>query len=579
MRVSCVKSLLGIGTILLACGPALAIAAPSPTDTAAKVDKMLVGDVATTAKPAAETKTASKADAKTWKSDSTAGYTHKPDVAAPIAAKPADDETYLRRVSMDLIGLPPTPAEITAFALDPSPDKRAKAVDRLLARPEFGQNWGRYWRDVILYRRADDRAVLASASIGDYLTDQFNKNVPWDQVARSFITATGDVRENGATGIVMAQFGSTPDITSEVARIFMAIQIQCAQCHDHPFDRWKRNQFHELAAFFPRIALRPVKPADAQKRSFEVLGVDRERLGNPKNAMIPRGSLEHYMPDLKNPTAKGTLMQPVFFVTGQKLPLGTPDAKRRETIAEWITSPKDEWFAKAFVNRIWSEMVGEGFYEPVDDIGPDRDCNAPETLDYLAKQFVAHNYDVKWLYRTIAATSSYQLDSRSRHLPGQTPFLANCPQMLRADQVFDALVSALGIENEKVARDGGGKKGVYGQVRNARGLFDYVFGYDPSERRDELSGSIPQALVLMNSPQLARAMNAESPTALGKLLASTKDDSAVAEELYLRCLAREPKPDELKTCLDYVKKTGNRNEAFEDVLWALVNSTEFIHRK
>jgi hypothetical protein len=573
------KSLLGTGAILFAFGPGYAIAAPSAADTAVKVDKMLVGDMTATAKPAAEIKTESKAESKIWKSDSAASYSTKTAVAAPVAAKPADDETYLRRVSMDLIGLPPTPSEITAFALDPSPDKRAKAVDRLLARPEFGQNWGRYWRDVILYRRADDRAVLASASIGDYLTEQFNKNVPWDQTARSFITATGDVRENGATGIVLAQFGSTPDITSEVARIFMAIQIQCAQCHDHPFDRWKRNQFHELAAFFPRIALRPVKPADAQKRSFDVIGLDRERPAKVKNAMIPLGSLEHYMPDLKNPTAEGTLMQPVFFITGQKLPLGTPDAKRRETIARWITSPQDEWFAKAFVNRIWSEMVGEGFYEPVDDIGPDRDCNAPETLDYLAKQFVAHNYDVKWLYRTIAATSSYQLDSRSRHLPGQTPFLANCPQLLRADQVFDALVSALGIQNEKVDRADVGKKNAYGQPRTARTLFDYVFGYDPSERRDELSGSIPQVLVLMNSPQLARAMNGDSPTALGKLLASTKDDSAVAEELYLRCLAREPKPDELKTCLDYVKKTGNRNEAFEDVLWALVNSTEFIHRK
>ena len=606
MRISWTNWLLGTAALLLALAPGLAAAATPPAESATRIDKLLQSESAapsdtstaasakTTvktasvkapamAKPSADSKADPKADPKTdpksWKSDSAADYSHKPDVPAAVQAKPADDETYLRRVSMDLIGMPPTPAEITAFSLDPSPDKRAKAVDRLLARPEFGQNWGRYWRDVILYRRADDRAMLASGAIGDYLTEQFNKNAPWDQIARSFITATGDVRENGATGIVMAQFGATPEITSEVARIFMAIQIQCAQCHDHPFDRWKRTQFHELAAFFPRIALRPVKPTDAQKRSFDVVGINRERPAKAKNAMIPLGSLEHYMPDLKNPTAKGTLMKPVFFVTGQKLALGTPDAERRNTIARWITSPQDEWFAKAFVNRIWSEMVGEGFYEPVDDIGPDRDCNAPQTLDYLAKQFVAHQYDVKWLYRTIAATTSYQLDSRSRHLPGQTPFLANCPQLLRADQVFDALVSALGIDNEKVDRADAGKKNAYGQPRNARGLFDTVFGYDPSERRDEVSGSIPQSLVLMNSPQLARAMNAESPTALGKLLSSTKDDKAVAEELYLRCLAREPKPDEMKTCLDYVQKTGNRNEAFEDVLWALVNSTEFMHRK
>ncbi|HEX3998898.1 MAG TPA: DUF1549 domain-containing protein [Pirellulales bacterium] len=585
-------SLLAIAAVLLASGPGFAKAASSPADTAARVDKLLQDDIANSAKsvaskPATTAKASSStattkpvaAGSKSWKSDSVAGYSYKSAKPAAVA-KPADDETYLRRVSMDLIGKPPTPAEITAFALDPAPDKRAKAVDRLLARPEFGENWGRYWRDVILYRRADDRAVLASVAISDYMAEQFNRTTPWDEVARSFITATGDVRENGATGIVMAQFGSTPDITAEVSRIFMAIQIQCAQCHDHPFDRWKRTQFHELAAFFPRIALRPVKPTDAQKRSFDVIGLDRERPKKAKNANVPRGELEHYMPDLKNPAAKGTLMKPVFFVTGQQLPLGTPDAQRRATIARWITSPQDEWFAKAFVNRIWAEMVGEGFYEPVDDIGPDRDCSAPETLDFLAKQFVAHRYDVKWLYRTIAASSAYQLDSRSRHLPGQTPFQANCPQLLRADEVFDALVSALGIDNERLqGKAAGGKKNAYGQPRTARTLFDYVFGYDPSVRRDEVSGSIPQALVLMNSPQLARAENANSATALGKLLSSTKDDAAVVEELYLRSLAREPKSDEAKTCLDYVKKTGDRKEAFEDIQWALVNSTEFLHRK
>lgn len=575
--------LVGVGAISIALLPGFARAAASPTDAAAHVDKLLINDIANAAqadkKSDGDSKANAKSESKSWKSTD-ASYSYTSTLPPVAAAKQADDETYLRRVTMDLIGKPPTPAEITAFALDPSPDKRANAVDRLLARPEFGENWGRYWRDVVLYRRTDDRGLIAGPAVGDYMTQQFNKNVPWDQVARSFITATGDVRENGATGIIMAQFGQTPEITSEVARIFMAIQIQCAQCHNHPFDRWKRTQFHELAAFFPRIALRQVRdPNDPKSRSFEVLSMDHGRKFNRKPG-APVGSLEHYMPDLKNPSSEGTLMKPVFFLTGQKLPLGTPDAERRETIAKWITSPRDEWFAKAFVNRVWSEMVGEGFYEPVDDIGPDRQCSAPETLDFLSKQFVAHGYDVKWLYRTIAATDAYQLDSRSRHLPGQTPFQANCPQMLRADELFDSLTSALGIDNEKLNRqDIGKKKGIYGQQRTVRSLFDYVFGYDPSERRDEISGSIPQALILMNSPQLAHAMNADAPTALGKLLDSTKDDSAVTEELYLRCLSREPKADEVKTCLNYVKQTGNRNEAFEDIEWALVNSTEFLHRK
>jgi hypothetical protein len=478
---------------------------------------------------------------------------------------------------MDLIGQPPTPGEITAFVLDPAPDKRAKLVDRLLAKPQFGENWGRYWRDVIMYRKSDDRGQLAAAAVTSYLTEQFNKDTPWDQVARSFITATGDVRENGATGIIVAQFGQAADVTAEVSRIFLGIEIQCANCHNHPTDRWKRTQFHELAAFFPRISIRPVNRGTPGKQSFEVAGNDRARPQFAKNAQIPRGDQEHFMPDLKNPQSKGTLMEPVFFLTGQKLPLGTPDAERRETIAKWITAPSDTWFAKAFVNRVWSELVGEGFYEPVDDIGPDRDCSAPKTLDYLASQFTEHNYDVKWLFRTIMETAAYQRDSHSRHLPGQTPFAANCPQRLRADELFNSLEKAIGVEDEQIGRQGG--KGRF-QPRNIRGVFDAVFGYDPSVRRDEVGGSIPQALTLMNSPQLARAMNGkQSETALGSLLASTKDDNAVTTELYLRCLAREPKSHELQTCLEHVKKTGNRTEAFEDIQWALVNSTEFLHRK
>lgn len=575
-----------------------ALATISPSQAAAQTDKLLAADLAAGPNDAksGETKPANPEYAKPAASKVTAAsaVSVKPAAkAAPVnksaepslpastkLAKQADDETFLRRATMDLIGQPPTPAQITAFVLDASPDKRTKMVDKLLDKSEFGQNWGRYWRDVIMYRRSEDRAQIAGPALTDYLTEQFNKNIPWDQIARSFITASGDIRENGATGVIAAQFGQAAEVTAEVSRIFMGIEIQCANCHNHPTDRWKRTQFHELAAFFPRLSMRPVNK-DAGQRSFEVVGNDRPRLVQPKNANIPRGEAEHYMVDLKNPTAKGTLMQPVFFLTGQKLPLGTPDAERRSTIAKWITSKQDPWFAKAFVNRIWAELVGEGFYEPVDDIGPDRECTAPKTLEYLADQFASHNYDVKWVYRTIMATDAYQRDSRSRHLPGEAPFAANCPQRLRGDELFSSLMAAIGLDDARIGRlGGGGGAGARYQPRDLRGVFNAVFGYDPSVRRDEVVGSIPQALVLMNSPQIARAIDGRrEATALGELLAKTNDNEAVATELYLRCLAREPKPAELKTCLDHVKETGNRAEAFEDVLWALVNSTEFLHRK
>lgn len=492
-------------------------------------------------------------------------------------AKPdrqASDEIFLRRLSLDMIGVPPTPQELTTFSLDPAADKRAKAAERLLADKRFGANWARYWRDVIMFRRSEDRALLASGSLVEFLTTSFNDKPHWDQIAREFITATGDIQEQGATALIMAQMGNAEDTTAEVSRIFMGIQIQCAQCHDHPTDRWKRNQFHELAAFFPRIAVRPVR-MDGKQRSFEVVSVDREpRVKRPDAPR--RGSLEHHMPDLEHPELEGKLMQPVFFVSGQKLEPEQQDTQRRGTIADWITDRDNRWFAKAYVNRMWSELVGHGFYEPVDDIGPDRQCSAPKTLDYLADRFAANKYDVKWLAQTIVATEAYGRVSRSRIDDGSAPFVAACSQRLRGDQLYNALVEALGIQDNQ-EESGRGYRNI---ARGPRAQLNQTFGFDPSVRRDEIAGSIPQALFLMNAPQLAQAINAQRPdTSLGKLLAETPDDQAVVTELYLRCLAREPQKSELKTCLEHIKTTGNRAAACEDLLWALLNSTEFLNRK
>lgn len=493
----------------------------------------------------------------------------------PLAPK-VNDEIFLRRATLDLVGMLPSPSEISLFVLDPSPDKRDKLVERLLADPRFGQNWARYWRDVILYRRVEDRALITAAGVERFLTDQFNAGASWDTIAKALITATGNVATTGETALVMAQMADANDLASEVSRIFMGVQIQCAQCHDHPTDRWKRQQFHEFAAFFPRIAARPVL-TEGRVRGFEVVSVNFEPRFRGPNAQR-RGSLEHYMPDLKDPSSQGKLMTPVFFATNKSLKTGATDEQRRGAVADWITAADNPWFAQAFVNRIWAELVGEGFYEPIDDLGPDRNCSAPQTIAYLAGQFTAHGYDVKWLYRTIMSTAAYQRESRPRRHADQTPFTANCSQRLRSDQVFDVLMTALGADpqaGQRFFRPGG----AYGAQAGPRFQFMSTFGFDPSARRDEVAGSIPQALVLMNSSTVNQALNGNNPSGmLGKLLAENGDDEAVAIELYLRCLAREPGPQELAVCLDHVRQTGNRVEAFEDILWSLVNRTEFIHR-
>src|SRR5439155_1284113 len=221
----------------------------------------------------------------------------------------------------------PTPEEVPVFALDRAADKRTKIVTKLLGDPRFGENWGRYWRDVIMYRKTEERLqFLVGIPLQPYLTESLNNNKPWSQVATEFITASGGANENGACGLIVAQQGQPEEIVGEVSRIFLGVQIQCAQCHDHPTDRWTREQFHQLAAFFPRVASRPSQ----QTREISVVATDREPPFGGRRPMNMRafGTLEHRMSDPKNPQSEGKLMEPVLFATGDKLPIGTPDAER-----------------------------------------------------------------------------------------------------------------------------------------------------------------------------------------------------------------------------------------------------------
>lgn len=505
---------------------------------------------------------------------------------APTANAVVSDELYLRRAHLDIVGRLPSPGENTAFVLDPAEDKRAKLVERLLADERYGINWGRYWRDVIMYRKTQEQAPFAyTQPLTTYLQDELNANSPWSKIATDMITASGDALENGACGLIVAQQGMPEDVTAEVSRIFLGVQISCAQCHDHPTDRWKREQFHQMAAFFPRISSRIIFMQEERKFAVSVNVNDNPFMRRPGmfNNMRRFGTPEHYMSDLQNPQARGTLMEPVLFATGDKLPLGTRDADRRGTLAQWITAKDNPFFAKAFVNRMWSELVGEGFYEPVDDIGPDRQANAPQTLEYLAGQFAASNYDVKWLFQTILATKAYQMPSASRRGPEDPPFQANVSQRLRADVIYDNLLGALGAGGQQPQFQRGGMAGMGGRFRGgARAAFTTAFGYDPSERREEIQTSIPQALALMNSPNLSGAIRASgfgfAQSSLSRLLRDVTDDKDLVSEIYLRTLARQPSKEEMQSCLSYAKSAGSRGEAFEDIQWSLINSTEFLHR-
>jgi Ca2+-binding EF-hand superfamily protein len=559
---------------------------------------------------------------------------------AKEAGKPSaltSDEDYLRRVYLDLSGTVPSAKEVTLFVLDSDPDKRTKVVDKLLESDDYSETWASYWRDVIFSRATNQRARIVQDLFESWLKDQFKANVAWDKVATELITATGNTEKDGKIGLVFAHEGDPTEIASEVSRIFLGIQIQCANCHNHPYDKWTREEFHTLAAYFPRIQVR--RDPDAGLRSFDVVSADfLERQGNrqgidPEQAFrfmdrnrdgmltkdeargqlatrfdnilgladknkdgklspeelkdIPRppanqpgrGSAEHYMPDLNDPQSKGTLMEPVFFIDKSKLREGADDQERRLTLATHITSKTNPWFAKAYVNRVWAEMLGEGFYMPLDDLGPLREAQYPEVLNVLARGFIAQDYDVRWLFRTIAMTEAYQRQlqgSEGSSLNGPA-FAAASPTRLRSDQIYNELTSVLGISNLGIA---GGRGGPMGRIPlSQKQAFSAIFGFDPSTPQEDILGTVPQALFLMNNPTIQRMMSGTGNTRLARILKDFPSDEDAIIELYLIILAREPSKREIELNVALIKDVGSRTEAFEDILWSLLNSSEFVTKR
>jgi Protein of unknown function (DUF1549)/Protein of unknown function (DUF1553) len=546
-----------------------------------------------------------------------------------------NDVEFVRRVYFDLIGKPPTPEQFVLFVRGRGKDKRARLIDDLLANPEFARNWARYWRDVIKFHSTNENLARVRFDLfEEWLAKQIQSNKPWDEIVSDMIRASGRNDEHGAVGFSLAYDGQPVEMAGEASRIFMGIQIQCAQCHDHKTDSWKRQQFHELAAFFAGLRPRPV-----------VQGGQGQL---PVVALVFQGPRHYTMPDKDNP-AKQIPVTPRFFLSSSKshpepaLSESLTPSDRRAIVASYITGQDNPWFAKAFINRVWYALLGEAFFEPIDDIGPERSAKAGEVLDPLAEQWQKGGYDIRWLFRTILNTQAYQRRVRSTaNAAGRTTFASSCPSRLRSDQIFNALAQALalpldangnlitpvnptgrgpgqgknaplakkaqqlerslGLTNStkragsqvpakgaalKAAQAAGlanqvpaaKKQALVQRLGGPRLLFDRLFGIDPSIPNEDVTGSIPQALFLMNGPLVNNRIQARPGTVLGEILMSAPDERTALNALYVRVLSRPPTAREVEICGRYMANVGDQREAFEDIFWSLINTTEFLTRR
>jgi hypothetical protein len=473
------------------------------------------------------------------------------------------DEQFVRRVTLDLTGELPVPADVMEFVADKDAKKRAKLIDKLLDSDEYARHWTQYWFDVINARVTEPRARLVAKPFEEWMFQQLKTNQKWDSIARAMITAEGSARydepdKNGAVFFLAGHRGpeAANERAAETSRVFLGIQIQCAQCHDHPSDQWKRVQFHELAAYFARTGEQVVRDGQMAKGW----------------TLVSRRQGEHDMPSKEDP--KKAFLNHPRFLTGATPGQNLSDQERRKALADAVVSKSNYWFAGAYVNRIWGQLMGQSFYQPVDDMGPKKEVIFARVLTRLTGSFRASNYDIKGLFRDILNTEAYQRQIRLSESSDQhLHFAAAYPTRLRPDALWQSMVNVLGRltpPQEQRARPN-----VFGQRPGFESFFKQEFDFDPSLKADDVEGSISQALMLMNSPLLNNRIKAQGTNLLGRILTSYPKDDDALDMVFLRTLARKPTDREKQKCRDYIAKVTNRAEAFEDILWSLMNSTEF----
>ena len=475
-----------------------------------------------------------------------------------LPSRLATDNEFIRRIYLDLIGLPPTPEEVKAFLNDPAESrvKRAQLIDRLMARPEYVDHWAVKWGDLFQNNRkfVGDKGVWLYQQ---WIKASLAQNKPYDLWVREMLTARGSTYENPAANFF--RVGKDPKVAMETTtQLFLGVRMVCAQCHDHPFEQWTQNQYYEMTAFFASIGVK--EGLDSQE---EIVYVKREE-----------GQTKH--------PKDGRIVKPkVLF--GNTVG-SSQDSDRRETLVRWLTSKDNPYFARAAANRVWSYFFGRGIIEPVDDIrASNPPCNEP-LLAAMTKDFTDHQFDLRHLIRTIVNSRTYQLsfEPNEWNRDDEVNFSHALPRRLPAETLFDAISVATGntLKFKEVPK--GFHAAQFPDATVGMGGFLDLFGRPQRdsacecERRSDVS--LTQALNLINGPFVAEAIsNPEGRVA--KLVIQGTPDNKIVEELYLAAYSRPPEPKELEMGLHYLSSSQNRAEKSQDLMWALLNSNAFLFNR
>lgn len=471
----------------------------------------------------------------------------------------ATDGEFVRRAYLDFAGVTPRVSEVREFLADEQPDKRARLVDRLLASPRYATHMATTWRNRVVPLGEDPARTREALGLQTWLRTRFADNVRYDRIVGGLLLAGGE-NEFGPALFFQANDLAPEKLAGSAAELFLGVDLHCAQCHDHPFADWSQRDFWGLAAFFARV-----KSADAgamatpmNNSSYRLIDLDRGEVTLPESDEVapprfPRGAAASE----------------------------DPWQSRRSQLVVWLTSRDNKLFARTAVNVAWEHLFGRKLVERVDQIAADDASSQARLLDELAAEFVDSGFDLRELWRTLASTRAYQLSSRHENPKSAPPelFARMLPKPLTPEQLYDSFLLLAPAAGAVPARDDATPVGRGVALDEDPNRIEFVRRMrTPPGSPTQYRASTLQALMLMNGAFTDNVSSHDGSSMLAALAAPFMTDEQRVDSLFLATLAREPEEDERAACLDELRRgktAEERQRALSDVLWALLNSTEF----
>jgi hypothetical protein len=470
------------------------------------------------------------------------------------ASQICDDATFLRRVTIDICGRLPSLEEAEQFAADNDPNKREKLIDRLLASTDYAEYFANKWSAILRNKRRQDSDKTATYAFYDWIRTSFHNNKPYDEFVREILASTGEVGKNPP----VAWYREVKDQSAQLedtAQLFLGLRIQCARCHHHPFEKWSQQDYYGFSAFFAQV------------------GRKKSGLRNVDRIYVNRTT-----PQAKNPKTGENV--PATGLGGEPLGL-TPDDDARHALVDWMAEKDNPFFAYALVNRYWKHFFGRGLVDPEDDMRVTNPASNPALLDALAQDFIANDFDLKHLIKTICTSNVYQLAATPNEWneDDKQNFSRYFPKRLNAEVLLDAIDQVTGTTSSF--------SGVPSDVRAValpdNGFNSYfltVFGRPEASSACECERSgeanLAQSLHLLNSSEIQGKLTSGNGIAARLANDKTRDSASKVRELYLLAFAREPLPEEAAIAVDHIEKSEDQRKAFEDIVWALINTKEFL---